>query len=183
MSIIPDARPLLVALIGPPGAGKTRAAAATADRLRAESPAEPADVTVLSLDGIRARLSPWADECDQGVTPQAVAALHTALHTALHAVLAAGGAVVVDATSAAAEHRRALLDIAARHHARTVALVVLPPLETVLARNAARSAVARPCGWTRRVPPAAVTAMHTAITADLPGLPAEGWHQVLVEQT
>ena len=91
----------------------------------------------------------------------------------------AGAVVVVDATNAVDEHRLALLEIAARHLAHTIAVVVLPELQTVLARNATRSPRTRPCGWARQVPADIITAMHTAIGEDLPRLPAEGWHEVI----
>lgn len=159
--------PTLVALIGPPGAGKSTVADEIAKQYAGR-------VVVLSLDEIRADISPHRDECDQSVTPQAVARLHGELDAAL----AAGAMVVVDATNANAEHRLALLEIAARHQAHTIALVVLPPLEVALARNAARSSQTGPCGWARRVPDRTVVAMHTAIAAALSHLPAEGWREV-----
>lgn len=156
----------LVGLIGPAGAGKSTIAA--------EIARQHPGVVVLSLDAIRAELSPYDDESDQSVTVQTVACLHAELDAAL----AAGALVVVDATNAVDEHRRALLDIAGRHQAHTVAVVVLPDLETVLARNATRSPQIGSCRWARRVPAAVVAEMHTAITEALPRLPAEGWHVV-----
>lgn len=159
--------PTLVGLIGPAGAGKSTLAAEITRR-------HPGRAVVLSLDALRAALSPHGDESDQSVTPQAVARLHARLDSAL----AADAVVLIDATNAVAAHRYALLDIAGRHQAHTIAIVVLPRLQTVLARNATRSSQAGPCGWTRRVPDETVTAMHRAIAEDLPCLHAEGWHEV-----
>ena len=166
-SVLRRRTPALVVLIGPPAAGKSTLAAELADECAGR-------VIVLSLDAARAALSPNGDESDQAVTPQAVARLHADLDREL----AVGAAVAVDATNAAPEHRRALLDIAGRRQAYAIAVVVLPGLETVLARNATRSPVIEPCGWARQVPTHIVRAMHKAITEDLPWLPAEGWQEV-----
>jgi predicted kinase len=162
-----SAQGVLLALIGPPGAGKSTLAARLAGEL-------PGRSVVLSLDAYRRLLSPHRDESDQSVTPQAVERLHADLDREL----AASRRVVVDATNAEMPHRQALLDIADRHHAHTIAVVVLPPLAVTTARNASRPAAPGPAGWSRRVPAGAVAAMHAAISQSLPHLPAEGWKEV-----
>jgi predicted kinase len=120
--------------------------------------------------------SPYGDECDQNATPAAVKQLHSQLDQQL----AAGRHVLVDATNSHAADRCALLRIASRHQAATIAVVALPPLGEVLARNATRSPVVGPCGSARRVPEETVTAMHHRITADLHNLAAEGWRRVIM---
>jgi hypothetical protein len=92
--------------------------------------------------------------------------------------------VLWDATNAAAEYRRGLLDVAAgdpqlRPAARAVAVLVLPALDVVLARNATRDSTPCPgCGLARRVREDVVRRMHAAIVADLPGLAGEGWDEL-----
>lgn len=159
-------RPALVALIGPPGAGKST----LARQLAAGLP----DAVVLSLDATRAALSPHGDEADQAVTETAVHAWHAAIDVEL----ARGRTVIADATSAVAAHRQQLLALAAEHDAPTTAVVVLPSLEEVQARNATRPAKPGACGYSRRVPAEIVAAMHATITAEVSTLAAEGWGAV-----
>ncbi|MCA1194166.1 ATP-binding protein [Saccharopolyspora sp. 6V] len=152
---------LLIATIGPPGAGKTTWARCWAAGLGAR---------VVGLDAWRSRVS--CCSADQGATPRAV---QGALQEAREA-LAGGSTVLWDATSARVRDRAALLDLAAESGAATAAVVLLPPLPVAHARNAARSrwACGR-CGGTRRVPSRVVAALHREITRDLPALPGEGW--------
>jgi predicted kinase len=151
---------VLVALVGPPGAGKTT--------LRDRFPG----VVVVSLDDNRRALSCCA--MNQAVTPLAAEMAHNAVRTAL----AAGRTVLWDATSAERADRAGLLLLAHEYGARTRAVVLLPPLRVVLARNATRDFRPCACGHARRVPDPVVRAMHAAITRDLPGLHGEGWHHV-----
>lgn len=86
---------------------------------------------------------------------------------------------VWDATNARAEHRRQLVGLAHVRDARAVAVLVLPALYVVLARNATRDpAPCATCGYPRQVPEDVVRRMWTAILADLPHLHDEGWDEV-----
>ena len=154
----------LIATIGPPGAGKTT---------WRHTHAEPG-MTVVSLDDDRRALSWCGCSSNQDTTALAVAAGLVAAHTAL----ARGGTVLWDATNAEPAARRLLLALGAEHHAHTTAVVLLPPLDVVLAGNGRRDSTPCLCGWARRVPDPVVRAMHAAITADLPQLHTEGWTQV-----
>ncbi|OLZ56101.1 ATP-binding protein [Amycolatopsis keratiniphila] len=157
--------PTLIATIGPCGAGKT-----TWRRHHA-----PAGAVVVSLDETRAALSPCGCSSDHAVNAAAVEAATTRTRE----VLAAGGTVVWDTTAYLPRFRAHMLDLADEAGARTVGLVVLPPLLTALARNAGRDATVCPhCGSARRVPDPVVWRMHHAITTDLPRLPGEGWHEL-----
>jgi ADP-ribose pyrophosphatase len=157
----------LYAFIAPAAAGKST----TAALLRARIP----DLVVVSSDVCRARCSPYGEENDQDATADAIRLLH---HEVDHA-LAAGRQVLVDATNSQPEHRATLLTLADRHHAGRTAIVLLPPVDTVLARNARRSAVPGRSGWPRRVPEAVVIAMHHRISAAVPQLPAVGRQTVI----
>ncbi|GAA1986579.1 AAA family ATPase [Amycolatopsis minnesotensis] len=158
-------RATLIATIGPCGAGKT-----TWRHRHA-----PAGAEVVSLDEIRAELSPCGCSSDQAVNAAAVE-IGTAR---TRAVLASGGTVVWDTTGYLARFRTHMLGLAAEYHARTVGLVVLPPLLTVLARNGRRDPTVCPrCGFARRVPEHRVWAMHRAITDAVPRLHTEGWHEL-----
>ncbi|GAA4877315.1 ATP-binding protein [Saccharopolyspora cebuensis] len=157
------APPELVALIGPPGAGKTTALARLDVR----------DAVVVGLDRARAEVSCCA--ADQSATH---AAVRRSLATA-RAALAAGTSVVWDATNARRRERRRLLDLAREQGARTRAVVVLPDLGTALARNATRDPSPCPaCGHAERVPDDVVRRMHATISRAVPDLPAEGWDRV-----
>ena len=87
---------------------------------------------------------------------------------AVAAALAAGADVVVDNTDPAPEDRAPLVAIAREHGARTRAVYVDTPLETCLARNAARVGRAR-------VPLVGVLATRGRL---VPPSTAEGFDQV-----
>lgn len=159
----------LVALIGPAGAGKST-------WRRAWLTYRP-DTTVVNLDTNRRALS--CCTANQRLTPLAV---EMGVATA-RTVLSRAGLLLWDATNAERPARQLLLVLAAEYAARTTAVVLLPPVDVVLARNATRDVTRCACGWTRRVPEPVITAMHQAITADLPGLPAEGWDEVALNPT
>ena len=133
-------RPCLVVLVGAAGAGKSTFAA------RHFAPG-----SVLSSDAFRGRIA--GDPGDQRVTAPAFAALHRAAARRL----AAGETTVVDATSATAGARRALVDIAQGAGAPAVAIVLELPEAVVLARNAGRVG--------RTVPEAAVRRHLAAVAA------------------
>ncbi|WP_394622309.1 AAA family ATPase (plasmid) [Lentzea sp. JNUCC 0626] len=156
--------PQLIALIGPPGAGKTTLR-------RRHLPG----VEVVHLDENRGLLSPFGCEADQAVT---AAAVQMATVQA-GALLAAGRPVLWDATSAVRADRLALQVLAAEHRARSTAIVQLPDLAVCLARNALRDDRPCACGFARRVPEEIVAAMHAEILGDLDGLRGEGWDEVL----
>ncbi|RZQ60867.1 ATP-binding protein [Amycolatopsis suaedae] len=155
----------LIVMIGPPGAGKTTW------RTRHTPPG----ATVVSLDELRAVFSPCGCSGDHSVN--AAANEHALALT--RGVLDGGGTVVWDITSYKQSFRRRLLAVAGDCRARTVAVVLLPPVEVALRRNATRDPrVCGVCGTARRVPDQTIRAMHAQITADLPGLYREGWHTV-----
>lgn len=155
----------LYALVGPPGAGKTS--------LR---PCFP-DAVVVSLDDLRGRWSCCSMNQDRAL----LARVLLFARPAARAALSTGRDVVWDATSARVEHRQELVALAHAHKARAVAVLVLPPLDVVLARNATRDPTpCSTCGYPRRVPEDVVRRMHAAITEDLHGLNGEGWDEVRV---
>nr|WP_225958329.1 AAA family ATPase [Amycolatopsis lexingtonensis] len=155
----------MIATIGPAGAGKTTR------RHRHVPPM----ARVISLDERRAALSPCGCSGDPSVNADAVAAATADTR----AVLASHGTVVWDTTAYLPQFRAHLLDLAAEFDARTVGLVILPPLLTVLAQNRRRDGrVCAVCGTARRVPDPVVWAMHAAITEALPILHREGWHSL-----
>jgi predicted kinase len=114
----------LIATIGPPGAGKS-----TWCRRHA-----PRGSTVVNLDKNRALVAWCHCPANQEATPWAV----ELGVVAARAVLARGGTVVWDATSAERASRGALQVLAAEHGGRTVAVLILPPLVVSLARNESR---------------------------------------------
>lgn len=153
----------LYALIGPPGAGKTT--------LR---PCFP-DAVVISLDQLRALGSCCASNQDRALTDEVVRSARARANR----VLRSRRDVLWDATNAVAAHRTALVELAHRYDARAVAVLVLPPIDVVLARNASRDPAPCPtCGYSAQVPEAAVRRMHTAIAEDLHGLNGEGWDEL-----
>ncbi|MBN6038627.1 ATP-binding protein [Amycolatopsis sp. 195334CR] len=160
----------LVATIGAPGAGKSTWRTRWCE-------ANPHAV-VVNLDRMRAAVSWCGCLMNQAASPYALE-LAT---VAASAALAADRVVLWDATSADVAARRRLLVLAAEHGARTVAVVHQPPVATVLARNAARSAKRCACGHARRVPTDVVLDKHAAIEAAVPSLAEEGWHVVTIAQ-
>ncbi len=111
----------LVLLVGVAGSGKSTFAA------RHFAPDE-----VLASDAFRARVS--GDEADQSATETAFRLLGAALADRL----SRGLLTVVDATSTQTWARRLLLAAARRAGRPVIAIVLDLPLETCLARNAAR---------------------------------------------
>lgn len=154
--------PALLALVGPPGAGKTTWIRRHVRR-----------AVLVSLDACRARVSPHGCPCDQAATAQAVELACDLARIELRA----GRLVVWDATNCAASHRDSVLGLCAAHDAHSVAVVMCPPLQVCLARNGIRDATVHTCGYARRVPDATVAAMHTALREDLAELAAR-WDAV-----
>lgn len=155
----------LIATIGPAGAGKT-------EWLKANHPLVPS----VSLDWNRRNLSPCGCSANQNATPYAV---ELGVRQAL-AGLARGSTVAWDATNWQTSERIALQMLAGEVDARTVGVVILPPLLDTLARNATRDLRPCWCGYARRVPEQVIWSMHLAITRDLPTMPAEGWDDLWI---
>ncbi len=112
----------LVVLVGVSGSGKSTFAAA---RFR---PTE-----ILSSDSFRAMVAD--DEADQGATRAAFELLHLAARRRLER----GRRTVIDATNLTRSARSSLIAVARATHRPAIAIVLDPPLEVCLERNAARS--------------------------------------------
>ena len=147
--------PTLVVLIGSAGSGKSTVAGGW----------EPA-TQVVELDQLRAVVSDNAG--DQSATGAAVA-VQSAI---LEARLGRGLACVVDSTNCEERVRIELVQVARRHRALPVALVMVTPLEVCLERNASRPAL-------RRVPEPVVRTQHAAATAARKRLHEEGFDLVI----
>lgn len=158
--------PAIIAMLGPAGAGKSTWITRHAAYLQS-----------VSLDAGRAIFSPYRCVCDQAPLVTA-AAVEFAVATARN-VLHTGQSVVWDATNADPAARALITVLAAEHSARSIAVVLLPPLDVVQGRNATRSAERHLCGFTRRVPSHVVAAMHGEIKAAVPTLAAT-WDEVVV---
>lgn len=154
--------------VGAPGAGKSA--------LRRYFPG----AVVVSLDEGRAALSCCSATQDPRVQDEVVRLARRRADTWLQC----GRDVLWDATSAVAEHRRNLVQLAHDRAARAVAVLVLPRLEVALQQNASRSSTPCPeCGLARRVPEDVVRDMFLAIAEDLHGLGDEGWDEVWSSST
>jgi predicted kinase len=132
--------PGVVVLVGAAGAGKSTLAAATF------APDE-----ILSSDDLRAAVR--GDPTDQSATRVAFGILHRELIRRL----AAGRLVVVDATNLTESARAAILRRASIAGATAVALVLLPPADSVHARNRRRAGRAVPADVVDRQLSAAAT--------------------------
>jgi predicted kinase len=146
--------PALVVLVGAAGSGKSTLARA----------AWPGRHMVLSSDHFREVIA--GSPHDQGASVEAFHVVHQLTAMRLHRKLT----TVVDATSATRRARATLLDIAARTGVPAVAVVVHPPLKTVLARNAGRA---------DPVPERVVRQQYVLVTHALDRLHAEGFTQVI----
>jgi protein phosphatase len=145
--------PSLVVMVGPAGSGKTAFCA------RSFRPTE-----VVSSDACRALVGD--SPADQSVTPAAFALAHAIADQRLrHRRL-----TVFDATSLEAGARRALLDIAARHHLPAVAIVFDLPLDDCVRQDAGRAG--------RRVGRVAISRHAAAMRHAVAALPREGFARV-----
>ena len=147
-------RDALVLLIGIAASGKSTFAS------RHFAPTE-----VLSSDAMRALITD--DPHAQAATEDAFDLLHRLLAMRLRR----GRLTVVDATNVEAWAREELLAVARRHRRPAVAIILDVPLETALARNAARP-VPRP-------PDRAVRRQHRWLTDTLEQLEHEGFHAIV----
>jgi protein phosphatase len=155
--VIPD--PCLVVLVGAAGSGKSTLAA------RLFAPDE-----IVSSDALRAAIS--GDEADQGASAVAFRVLHRSIDRRL----AAGRLTVVDATNAAAAHRRPLVHRARAAGVQMAAIVLDLPADAVHAQNTGRP----------RVVDQDVVERHLAAirrTVDGDRLTAEGFDPVVVLRT
>lgn len=143
----------LVVLIGASGSGKSTFAR------RHFAPTE-----IVSSDACRGLVAD--DENDQAATPDAFALLGTILDLRLKG----RRITVVDATNVRPEDRRKLIEIARRHHALCVAVVLDLGEEVCRARNAGRP--------DRAFGPHVVRNQYAALRRGLRGLAREGFRQV-----
>lgn len=141
----------LVVMVGPPGSGKSTWAAGRF----------PHD-QMFSLDMFRRLLS--GDMLEQNASAAAVGMMHVVLvYRTGHAMT-----TVVDATNVNWEHRDTLRWTAQQAGRPAVAVMMHTPLQTCLARNAARTAAAWSGANDRPVPSDVIERMHAAAVADPP---------------
>ncbi|GAB4590133.1 AAA family ATPase [Nocardia sp. IFM 10818] len=143
--------------VGAAGSGKSTLARGLAARIGA---------VVVSYDDHQRRLP--GDDGKQAVTDVALAAAWAELDI----LCAASTPVIVDGTHCQAWRRATVRDIARVHHRPTVALVLRVPLQICQARQHLRD---------RQVPDSDIVRQHTAITAALPCLAAEGFTVVYLD--
>ncbi|MGW9436804.1 AAA family ATPase [Streptomyces sp. NPDC055607] len=148
----------LILLLGASGSGKTRASKMFEPHM------------VLRADDLRAMCA------DDPGSQQVNGPVWQALHTMLDARLRLGLRTAVDATSANAADRQALIGAGRSHGAPVVALLMGTAPSVAQARNAARPA-------NRRVPADVVATQHAQIVAAHPHLAREGFdHIVFAEE-
>jgi predicted kinase len=147
-------RTALVLLVGPSGCGKSHFAR------RHFRPTQ-----VVSSDECRRLVSD--DAADQRATREAF----SVFYSIIRGRMALGRLTVADATNLQAFSRQRLRELAARHGRATVALVFDVPLETCLARAAARH---------RRVDAEVVRRQHERFAEARAQLASEGYHATYV---
>jgi predicted kinase len=147
-------RNTLIVLCGPAGCGKSIWAAR--HFLSAQ---------VVSSDECRAMI--FDDPADQFVNQHAFDLMHFIIEKRLML----GRLTVADATNLRREHRTTLIRIAKRFHFNTAAIVFNVPIETCLARNAARK---------RTVPAAALMNQYALRERTLQTIETEGFNYVHV---
>src|SRR5215471_8318937 len=148
----------LVVLIGPSGSGKSTFAA------RHFKPTE-----VLSADFFRGLLAD--DPNNQDVSGDAFEVLHTVAGKRL----AGARLTVVDATHVQPDARKSPLELARRYHCLPVAVVFNLPEAVCQERNRLRQ--------DRQIPGHVIHKQRQQLRRILPGLRAEGFHQVHVLST
>lgn len=143
----------LVLLIGPSGAGKT-----TFSRRHFRA------TEILSSDAFRAMISD--DESNQAVSTDAF----TVLQAVAERRLAHGRLTVIDATNVKPDARRPLIELAKRHHAFAVAIVLDLPDRLLAERATSRN--------DRQIPPQILAQQAKALRRSIAGLRREGFRYV-----
>ncbi|WP_075217652.1 AAA family ATPase [Mongoliimonas terrestris] len=131
-TVLADTPPVLVAVGGLSGSGKSTVSAALAPRL-----GKAPGAVHLRSDVIRKTLAGVAETAPlppESYTKAASDAVYTALRDRAGRVLAAGASVVVDAVHARPEERDAIAAVAAAHSARFRGVWLDAPVETRMAR-------------------------------------------------
>jgi protein phosphatase len=145
-------RNTLAVLCGPAGSGKSTWAAKHFLRTQ-----------VVSSDECRAMVSD--DAANQTVSQHAFDLMHFIIEKRLRL----GRLTVADATNLKREHRLALVKIAKTFHFNTAAIVFKLPIQTTLARNAARN---------RRVPEVALMEQYSWLARTLLTIENDGFNYV-----
>lgn len=147
-------RNTLIVLCGPAGCGKSTWAAN-----------HFLPTQVVSSDECRAIV--FDDPADQSVSRHAFELMHFVIEKRLRL----GRLTVADATNLRREHRTKLIRIARRFDFNTAAIVFDVPIETCLARNAARK---------RTVPAEALVSQYALRERTLPTIETEGFNYLHV---
>lgn len=147
-------RNTLIVLCGPAGCGKSTWAAN-----------HFLPTQVVSSDDCRAMI--FDDPADQSVTQHAFDLVYFIIEKRLRL----GRLTVADATNLKREHRTTLLRIAKRFHFNTAAIVFNIPIETCLARNAARE---------RKVPREPLMNQYALLETTLRAVENEGFNEIHV---
>lgn len=145
-------RNTLVVLCGPAGSGKSTWAAKHFLRTQ-----------VVSSDECRAMV--FDDAANQTVSQHAFDLMHFIIEKRLRL----GRLTVADATNLKREHRWTLITIAKRFHFNTTAIVFKLPVETSLARNAARN---------RKIPEVALMEQYSWLARTMLTIEKEGFNYV-----
>jgi predicted kinase len=145
-------RNTLIVLCGPAGCGKSTWAAN-----------HFLPTQVVSSDECRAII--FDDPADQSVTQHAFDLMYFIIEKRLRL----GRLTVADATNLKRKHRATLTRIAKRFHFNTAAIVFEAPIETCLARNAARK---------RKVPEEALTSQYALLERTLQTIDTEGFDYI-----
>jgi predicted kinase len=153
---------VLISVMGAGGSGKTTFGRKLAHDL---------DCDFISLDDLRACLSPWGESWDPSTTDSARIRMHQAIKTRLMK----NQTVVVDAAVVSRLDRDRIVQLSRKHYASALAVVVVPPLKEVLRRNNKRAAEPGRCGISERSPSKQIRHQYDAIVNAVPDLTMQGW--------